>query len=59
MGEVVVPEINAALPRRLGKFPFWSGEEDFVTAMEGIYSGASQAGFDVFLRSLGVGNGGK
>ena len=59
MEGVVVPELNAALPRRLGKFPFWSGEEDFITAMEGIYYGASQVGFDVFLRSLGGVDGGK
>ena len=48
-GEVSIPQICAVLPKRLGKFPFWSGEEDFITAMERIYQQASQAGLEVFL----------
>ena len=47
--EVSVPTISAALPKRLGKFPFWRGEENFLTAMEEIYREASPAGMDVFL----------
>lgn len=33
-GEVRVPPVAAALPRRLGGFPFWRGMEDFLEAME-------------------------
>jgi uncharacterized Zn finger protein len=48
-GEVSIPPICAALPKRLGKFPFWSGEEDFISAMERIYYPTSQRGLKVFL----------
>ncbi len=44
-----VPLVAAALPKRLGSFPFWRGKEDFITAMEGIYRRASAAGLRVFL----------
>jgi uncharacterized Zn finger protein len=47
--EVSIPQVCAALPKRLGKFPFWSGEEDFIQALEGIYLPASQRGLEVFL----------
>ena len=48
-GEVRVPSLAAALPRRLGNFPFWRGKEPFVEALERIYETASPAGMDVFL----------
>ena len=48
-GEVSIPPICAALPKRLGKFPFWSGEEDFIQAMEAVYHPASYRGLEVFL----------
>lgn len=48
-GEVSIPPICAALPKRLGKFPFWSGDEDFIQAMEGIYHPASYRGLEIFL----------
>ena len=28
--EVYIPSVSAALPRRLGKFPFWRGQEAFL-----------------------------
>jgi uncharacterized Zn finger protein len=39
----------AALPKRLGGFPFWRGEERLLDALERIYREASVAGMDVFL----------
>jgi uncharacterized Zn finger protein len=32
---------GAALPRRLGKFPFWRGHEDFLGVLESIYRAAA------------------
>jgi uncharacterized Zn finger protein len=48
-GEVRIPPAPAALPRRLGNFPFWRGEERLLDTMERIYREASVAGMDVFL----------
>jgi uncharacterized Zn finger protein len=48
-GEVRIPPIAAALPKRLGSFPFWRGEEKFLDAMESIYAKASSMGLKVFL----------
>jgi uncharacterized Zn finger protein len=48
-GEVRIPPIAAALPKRLGSFPFWRGEEKFLDAMESIYERASVVGLKVFL----------
>jgi uncharacterized Zn finger protein len=47
--EAHIPQVPAALPKRLGKFPFWSGEEDLLEVLEGIYKKASPAGMMVFL----------
>ena len=48
-GTVVIPPMPAALPRRLGNFPFWRGEENFLSAMENVYCKASSVGLEVFL----------
>lgn len=48
-GEVRVPPVAAALPRRLGKFPLWRGQENFLDALEKIYGKASPIGMEVFL----------
>ncbi len=48
-GEVRVPPVQAALPKRLGNFPFWRGERPFLTEMEPIYEQAALHGLDVFL----------
>lgn len=48
-GEVQVPTTPAALVKRLGNFPFWRGEEKFLTAIESMYVNASSRGLDVFL----------
>ncbi|MEN6644029.1 MAG: SWIM zinc finger family protein [Armatimonadia bacterium] len=48
-GEVRVPTVPAALPRRLGNFPFWRGETPLQAALEAIYPRASETGMQVFL----------
>ena len=48
-GAAPVPAVSAALPKRLGNFPFWRGKSPFIPAMEEIYRHASQAGLDVLL----------
>jgi uncharacterized Zn finger protein len=48
-GEVRIPPMPAALPKRLGSFPFWRAEERFLDAMESIYEKASTVGLKVFL----------
>jgi uncharacterized Zn finger protein len=47
--EARIPPIPAALPKRLGKFPFWRGEEDLLEVLEEIYKKASPAGTMIFL----------
>ena len=44
-----IPAMDAALPKRLGSFPFWRGEDDFIPAMEEIYRTASPEGLDAFV----------
>ena len=48
-GKVRIPPIPAGLPKRLGSFPFWRGEEKFLDVMESIYERASTVGLRVFL----------
>ncbi len=48
-GEVRTPPVSAALPKRLGSFPFWRAETPFLDAMERIYPQASRRGMDVLL----------
>ena len=48
-GEVRIPPVSAALPKRLGNFPFWRGEIKFLEAMETIYPRAAACGLDLFL----------
>jgi len=48
-GEVRISPIPAALPKRLGSFPFWRGEEKLLDVMESIYERASTVGLRVFL----------
>ena len=46
LGEVRVPPVAAALPRRLGGFPFWRGATPFLDALEPIYTRASARALD-------------
>jgi uncharacterized Zn finger protein len=52
--EVRIPTVAAALPKRLGGFSSWHGEQDFIALVERIYRNASVAGLDVFLGALEV-----
>jgi uncharacterized Zn finger protein len=52
-GEVSVPPTEAALVRRLGRFPFWRGTTALVEALEPLYARASSRGLEVFLGSVG------
>ena len=49
LGTARVPEETAALPRQLGRFPFWQGGEEFLPALEIVYARASQAGLELYL----------
>jgi uncharacterized Zn finger protein len=44
-----IPPVPAALPKRLGKFPFWRGDKDLLEVLEEIYKKASPAGMMIFL----------
>lgn len=47
--EVRIPSLCAALPKQLGSFPFWRGQESFLPKLEAIYRRASPGGLAVFL----------
>jgi uncharacterized Zn finger protein len=49
LGEARIPPVAAALPKRIGNFPFWRGGEKFLEAMDVIYAAASPAGLAVLL----------
>ncbi|MBF0550644.1 MAG: hypothetical protein HQK60_08915, partial [Deltaproteobacteria bacterium] len=48
-GEAIIPAVHAALPKRLGGFPFWRGQVNFFEALEEMYRQASPAGLEIFL----------
>jgi uncharacterized Zn finger protein len=48
-GEVRTPPVAAALPKRLGSFPFWQGKVRFLDAIEPLYATASECGMRLFL----------
>lgn len=52
-GEVRLPPVAAALPRRLGNFPFWRGAEHFLEALTAVYAQAAPRGLDVFIGGVG------
>jgi uncharacterized Zn finger protein len=49
LGAVAIPPVAAALPKRLGGFPFWRGTEPFLKAIEPVYATAAQRGLDAVL----------
>jgi uncharacterized Zn finger protein len=49
LGEIVIPDTPAALPRRLGRFPFWRGKDPLLSSLEPIYRAASQRGMAAVL----------
>lgn len=58
-GQAHVPQVAAALPKRLGSFPFWRGKETFLDEMEWMYGDASPAGRDAFLAERAGGPAGR
>lgn len=48
-GTVRTPTTPAAVVKRLGNFPFWRGEEKFLSAIEPLYVNASARGEEVLL----------
>ncbi len=48
-GALNLPPVDAALPKRLGKFPFWRGTEPFLETLEAVYRQAAPRGLDAFL----------
>ncbi len=48
-GALSLPPVDAALPKRLGKFPFWRGTEPFLETLEAVYRQAAPRGLDAFL----------
>ena len=49
IGPARVPDTPAALPRQLGRFPFWQGSEEFLPALEAVYARASRTGLELYL----------
>ena len=49
IGPARVPEETAVLPRQLGRFPFWQGREEFLPALEAVYTRASQVELELYL----------
>ncbi|MDE2785211.1 MAG: SWIM zinc finger family protein [Chloroflexota bacterium] len=49
-GAFTTPDAPAALPRQLGRFPFWQGEQEFVPALQRIYQAASRRAIDSYTR---------
>ncbi len=47
-GDVRLPPVSAAGPRRLGSFPFWRGRERFLDAMTRTYSAAALSGLAAY-----------
>lgn len=48
LGEVSIPPVAALLPRRLGSFPFWRGEQPLLDALVPCYIEASRRGQDIY-----------
>jgi uncharacterized Zn finger protein len=47
-----VPTASAALPKRLGPFPFWRGRETLLVSLEKLYHRASKSQVDDWRDSL-------
>jgi uncharacterized Zn finger protein len=53
LGETTVPSTPAALPKQLGNFPFWRGEERFLDILVPIYREASLTGLEIVVGVFG------
>jgi uncharacterized Zn finger protein len=52
LGGVEIPQIHAALPKRLGHFSFWRGKDRFLDTLESIYAPAAQQGLEIFIGEM-------
>jgi uncharacterized Zn finger protein len=50
------PPVTAAMPKRLGSFPFWRGQERFLDALEPIYRRAGEAGLRMLVGDSSAGD---
>lgn len=53
-GDARVPQIEAAVLKRLGGFPFWQGAKPFLETLTPTYTGASQRGLQAFEKETTV-----
>lgn len=51
IGGVTPPAVAAPLARRLGAFPFWRGEEDFLDALARTYQSAATRAIEICLEA--------
>jgi len=49
LGDIRVPPVSAALPKRLGNLPFWHGEQPLINTVESVYEQASAAGMEIVV----------
>ena len=49
LGAAEAPAMHAALPKQLGRFPFWQGAQDLTAELEDTYALASQRAVGVYL----------
>lgn len=49
LGDIRIPPVLAALPKRLGGLPFWQGEQSMLEAVEPAYARASVVGLEVVV----------
>lgn len=52
IGNVRIPHVCAALPTRLGNFPFWRGKKKFLDSVTPVYRELSPVGMNVFLAQV-------
>ena len=50
-GPVTVPDMAAALPQQLGRFPLWQGNREFIPAMQEIYRNASDRAVELLTEA--------
>jgi uncharacterized Zn finger protein len=55
LGEVSPSPAGAALPRRLGKFPFWRGRESLADALDPVYRSAASRASQVVSEEVMIG----
>lgn len=51
-GSVHKPPVPAALPKRLGTFPFWRGKDGFIDSLVTVYANASTHAEALFLEEV-------